>query len=87
MTHVEKFLKQFGTYDEFKRLVDNAYYLGKINGTDCLIALKKYDEEHQNAVLLDKNIITIQELRKRKEKKERDDIIKQLLIQAGKLDW
>mgnify|MGYP003613503132 CR=1 FL=1 len=87
MTHVEKFLKRFGPIEELQRLVDNAFNLKKINEIDCKIAMKKYDEEYQNAVLLDKNIITIQELRKRKEKKDREEIIKRLLIQAGKLDW
>lgn len=87
MTHVEKFLKKFGIKSEFESLVERAYYDKKINDEDRMIALKKYDDEYKNAVLLDKNIITIQELRRRKEREEKDKIIKKLLEQAGKLDW
>lgn len=87
MTHVEKFLKKFGIRSEFESLVERAYYDQKICSDDRLIALKKYDEEYKNAILLDKNIIPIQELRRRKEKIDRDEIIKKLLERAGKLDW
>lgn len=87
MTHVEKFLKKFRIKSEFESLVERAYYDKKIDDEDRLIALKKYDEEYQNAILLDKNIITIQELKRRKEKRERDEIIQKLLEHAGKLNW
>lgn len=87
MTHVEKFLKKFRIKSEFESLVERAYYDKKIDDEDRLIALKKYDEEYQNAILLDKNIITIQELKRRKEKRERDEIIQKLLEDAGKLNW
>jgi hypothetical protein len=87
MTHVEKFLKKFGIKSEFESLVERAYYDKKINDEDRMIALKKYDEEYRNSILLDKNIITIQELRRRKEKKDRDRIIQRLLENAGKVQW
>jgi len=87
MTHVEKFLKKFGIRSEFESLVERAYYDKKINDEDRMIALKKYDEEYRNSILLDKNIITIQELRRRKEKKDRDRIIQRLLEDAGKIQW
>ena len=87
MTHVEKFLKKFGIKSEFESLVERAYYDKKINDEDRMIALKKYDEEYRNSILLDKNIITIQELRRRKEKKDRDRIIQRLLEKAGKIQW
>jgi hypothetical protein len=87
MTHVEKFLKKFGIKSEFESLVERAYYDKKINDEDRMIALKKYDEEYRNSILLDKNIITIQELRRRKEKKDRDRIIQRLLETAGKVQW
>lgn len=87
MTHVEKFLKKFGIKSEFESLVERAYYDKRINDEDRMIALKKYDEEYRNSILLDKNIITIQELRRRKEKKDRDGIIQRLLENAGKVQW
>lgn len=87
MTHLEKFLKQYGSEEEFERLIENALQNDVITEIDAYIARKKYKEEYENVLKLDKNIITIQELRKRKEKKERDEIIKKLLEHAGKLNW
>jgi hypothetical protein len=87
MSRYDDLVKQNGTLEEFTAAIHNAKECYSLTPTEVLITIKKYEEMLNEAKLLDSNIISIDELRRRKEKKEKDKIIKKLLEHADKLNW
>ena len=75
----QNLIKKYGTMDEFKKSLRKSCDDLMITEVEYLISLKRYEEELKNADQLDKNIISIQELRRRKEEENKSKIIKRLL--------
>jgi len=84
---VNELIKRFGTILEFRNSLQKGIADGIITELEAINALKDYEVELENAKQLDLKVITIEELRKRKAKKERDKIMKKLLDHADKLPW
>jgi hypothetical protein len=87
MGRYDDLVKQNGTLEEFTAAIHNAKDCYSLTPTDVLISIKKYEEMLNEAKLLDSNIISMDELRRRKEKNNKDKIIKKLLDHADKLKW
>ena len=87
MSRYDDLVKQSGTLEEFKAAVNNAKECYALTPDEIYTAVAKYEKDLNEAKMLDNGVISIDELRKRKEKKNKDKIIKKLLDHADKLKW
>ena len=87
MGKYEDLINKHGTVEQFKEKLKNAATCYEITDVQAMIEVKRYEEMLEEAKLLDSKVITIPELRIRKEKHDRDKIIKKLLDDANKLKW
>jgi 3-dehydroquinate synthetase len=87
MTKYDMLVEAHGTLEQFKEAINNAKDCYFLTDDEVSQAIEKYRLDLEEAAKLDSKVVSIDDLKKVKSKRNRDKIVKQLIDHANNLKW